>query len=150
MRGFKRELKQYKNNAKSILLDKGYWGELLLSNIIVWGVCGFPIIGIIVGFIVGGPLSLGLCQSYYDAVHGKKVNQLNLLSKFKTQFGASFLLNLLIPVFYSVVLGVIALPLGLVWIILSYVFAALNLNILSIVVTLLILLIGVYIELSIV
>lgn len=83
-------IKQIKEKAKLIVKEGKNHGNLLLSNIISGLVSLVPLAGNICAPCIG----LGNRQVYLDAVNGKETDLRTLYSKFKKQFGSSFLLML--------------------------------------------------------
>ena len=77
--------KQIKEKAEQAV--RGQKGEIILSLVLSRLVAAIPLFGVIVSPVV----KLGYMQNLDDVIAGKKINQKALYSKFKDQFGSSFL-----------------------------------------------------------
>ena len=88
------------------------WGELLLALVLVSVGGTFASVMTIGagGFVVTGPLSFGMTYLYYRYTQGERPNQLMLLQGFKTRFGDSFLVGILLMVIriVPVIIGLIS------------------------------------------
>lgn len=90
---------------KAAEIMKKNWGNLLLSAVITGAVALIPIVGL----ILFAPVKLGLLESMGDLSKDEKFDIRKLYSKFKTQFGPSFLLLVLSGVWIAVAVIVIGI-----------------------------------------
>lgn len=95
-----------KNNSELRALSrkqlKGKWGTAILLCFIffiITGLLGFiPIAGVVISWIIAGPLTFGLISCFLKLVRNEDFRFENLFDGFKN-FGSSFLLMLLMGIF---------------------------------------------------